>query len=797
MQKTFATIILATCLILSCAAVSGAQDDAQYKIKVGSSEFIPDKQFHPGSDIREDERAVLQFYRIPGRAEISELKSKGITLGRYVGGNAYVANVKSRSALNDNVRSITPYTPEMKLSRHFKNSPELKEMTESNRMTEFYIRFFDGSSSARAKEILNSRSLEITESYWESEQALQVKADWSAIQELTALGEIETVSPGRRKRKAYNADAAKRSGADQVRSSANFMGVNGAVNIGVWDSGSIDGNHRDLAGRVTKVQGSSNSWHATGVAGVIGGSGAGKNAAKGMAPGAKFFSYNYFGDVYAEIRSAVNIYGILASNHSWGYVVGWDEEYIDGDYEPIHYSDYWFGVYDSDAATVDRLVIDTDTLFVTSAGNDRNDGFIGPHYHDDDDDLHEDLHDFDPDYSSISSFANAKNVLTVGATTKDLMYTGFSSWGPVEDGRVKPDVVAVGQGMTTPVPGNKYAIVDGTSFSAPVVTGGAALLYDYFIKKHGATPSSATIKNLIIHSARDIGPAGVDYMYGHGAIDVELAARVIKNSSLSSAAFTGAGGSEKALMLDGSVQNNQQSKISFNVPSSVKELRVSLVWHDPAGDDLTNDLDLVLQNPSGSNVSQLILDPSNPSAAAANGTNSRDNVENIKVENPASGIWDVKVQGDRITNGSQKYSLIVSFSGGNRSQNLKSSGAVSIEKMFLSSSDDFDDAEVKRRFAEGDKFTCHLRLQVSSNSDYGNYYGAVEVRWRLLGKNGREILRLNSVFDDLYGGTTWKIKSQEFEVPSGLTKSWYMLVCDVKMANGQTATANDIFLLNK
>jgi len=77
----------------------------------------------------------------------------------------------------------------------------------------------------------------------------------------------------------------------------------------------------------------------------------------------------------------------------------------------------------------------------------------------------------------ISAPADAKNVLTVGAIDTDLFRAAFSSVGPSADNRIKPDVMAIGQGTFFQNLDNSISSGNGTSFSAPVISGLTACLW--------------------------------------------------------------------------------------------------------------------------------------------------------------------------------------------------------------------------------------------------------------------------------------------------------------------------------
>ncbi len=71
----------------------------------------------------------------------------------------------------------------------------------------------------------------------------------------------------------------------------------------------------------------------------------------------------------------------------------------------------------------------------------------------------------------IISPADGENVLTVGAITQDSTVIDFSSYGPTSDGRIKPDLAAVGVGTGIQMIDGSYGTGNGTSFSAPVISG--------------------------------------------------------------------------------------------------------------------------------------------------------------------------------------------------------------------------------------------------------------------------------------------------------------------------------------
>ena len=82
-------------------------------------------------------------------------------------------------------------------------------------------------------------------------------------------------------------------------------------------------------------------------------------------------------------------------------------------------------------------------------------------------------------WSYISAPADAEMILSVGAVGPDLARAGFSSFGPTSDGRIKPDVVALGS-WTRLASGENTMVGNGTSFASPLVAGLAAGLWQAF-----------------------------------------------------------------------------------------------------------------------------------------------------------------------------------------------------------------------------------------------------------------------------------------------------------------------------
>jgi subtilisin family serine protease len=127
---------------------------------------------------------------------------------------------------------------------------------------------------------------------------------------------------------------------------------------------------------------------------------------------------------------------------------------------------------------------------------------------------------------SITDPGNADGVITVGATHRNRPHSYgvsyFSSRGPTGDGRSKPDLVAPGEKITAPVPGNQLKTMDGTSMAAPHVSAAAALL---MARHQELVGRPAEIKRVLCETATDLGRER--YFQGHGMLDVLRALQAV------------------------------------------------------------------------------------------------------------------------------------------------------------------------------------------------------------------------------------------------------------------------------
>lgn len=516
---------------------------------------------------------------------------------------------------------------------------------------------------------------------------------WELI-ELRANGQMKAFS-------TQNANAAISTNADQVRNSFPFNVDGTNWNAGVWDGGSILNTHQEFDTRVVLGDVVASHYHATHVGGTIGASGVVANA-QGMAPNVTLVSYDWGADTSEMLgegaTSANQPDKVYVSNHSYGFITGWANGTWSGNSGP-HWWGSWngganleadgFGQYSSSSRSIDSTLYSAPYMLpFRSAGNDRNDsepangstfyyldgGWQAGVY---DNSTHP-LGDGDAEggYDSITESAIAKNLVTVGAAN-DAVSGGvrnpalatpasFSGWGPADDGRIKPDIVANGVGLYSTDDDNNadYRSLSGTSMSSPNAAGSAILLQDFYNQSFGQAMRASTLKALIIHTADDIGNAGPDYQNGWGLMDTLAAANLIKQQ---------ADAPESVFITENTLTNGNTNDFSFTW-DGVSTIKASIAWTDPPGSSqsaldsrtpaLVNDLDLRIMSPGGAPVTFLpfVLDVNNPANLATNGDNIVDNVEQVLVPGDGEvGEYSIQISHkNTLTNGVQDYALIIS-----------------------------------------------------------------------------------------------------------------------------------------
>jgi len=479
------------------------------------------------------------------------------------------------------------------------------------------------------------------------------------------------------------------------------------VEVSINDRGHAWPSHPDLASRWIQgdagVDALSVDIHPTMTAGTIAGNGSLDSDYRGFAIAADLITYSFAGSgdptdiTMANLLGDIDLAlqrGVDVANNSWGFFC-----------DALPYGDYT-----SQARVFDQQVLGRDgggttvgdpTVVVFSAGNERNGSGDGTT-----DCITNETAPF-INYGTINQPKPAKNIIAVGAVdSANGWMTDYSSWGPTSDGRIRPDVVAVGHyngtmagavtgidncfGTPTGSPNQQcfrttnesldfdgYAWFSQTSAAAAMVSGTAALLIEDFRSEAGRDPLPSTVKALLIHTATDLNDAtswynpGPDYASGHGLVDVQAAVDHLRS-----------GHWVEHCLNDGETDFN-----TLRIPVGAGSVKATLVWSDvPASPAtsapaLVNDLDLVLTDSTGARRYPWTLDPSNPSTSAIRTTEDHlNNVEVVLAEGSVpEGDWSMDVVGTSISSEPQCYSLVFSP--------FETVGAVDVDQYQLNGAD--------------------------------------------------------------------------------------------------------------
>ncbi|HYG74146.1 MAG TPA: PKD domain-containing protein [Planctomycetota bacterium] len=461
---------------------------------------------------------------------------------------------------------------------------------------------------------------------------------------LAAIGGVYAVGLPRPQKRVCNEESANASNVPEMLA-APYNLTGSGVTVLVRDQAAIF-NHPDYSPRLTlgpDVVSEIPAQHSTHVAGTIGGTGLADVSAlaRGMARSCTLVSFDLAGDDVNEPLQAKNSFSAIISNHSYGFVIGWDNGVFNNNQAD-------FGSYSSFSRNWDALVRTESVVLIKAVGNDRNDTGPGnPH----DGTLGTDGEYYD----TADSSSTAKNILTVGAV-QDGIQAGVpvgstvvlpgSSSGPTNDGRVRPEILANGDNVNScnndATPGSEYARLSGTSMACAVVTGATALFMEQYKKRFSSVANAPAhyLRAVYAQTATDMGRPGPDYLHGFGMLDVKNAINLFDADSATPGRIISA-------TLDA------QSPERFYVINSdgVSPIKATLCWTDEPGDilaarSIVNDLDLRLIRASDQTIFfPFVLNAGAPHLNATTGTNTVDTIEQILLQAPPAGEYLLSVRG--------------------------------------------------------------------------------------------------------------------------------------------------------
>ncbi|MCB0569184.1 MAG: S8 family serine peptidase [Phaeodactylibacter sp.] len=565
---------------------------------------------------------VIQFETLPTQAERAALLLQGVVLLDYLPRYAYLARAPQWiPASHYTARAVFPLPSLYKLSR--KLAGELEAAPTGS--IKLRVLPMPGIAPQKLAEVLLEAGFPV-----ENADAFSVlldtrKEDIGRLAALPALYFLETAPP-EPSPEGEQANALMRSNWASQSPGSNYDGS--GVTIGIADDGTVS--HADKKGRVINM--SSYNWgtHGDMTTGIAIGCGNIDPRAAGLAPAATVQLSLISG--YPHIQNAVQYYQqyqTITTSTSYGESCG--------------------GYYNSGAQFIDEQVFSHPYLMHHfSAGNSSSSScssvygsIVGP------DGRH---------FGNITGgYKAGKNAITVGNATFGDILSPSSSRGPLEDGRLKPDLCAIGQGSLTTDDNDLYRLGSGTSAASPAIAGIYAVLAQAYRNLHNnQDPPSALLKAAMLNTAEDLGRPGPDYEYGWGRVSGHRALSIVEQQQYQTAQIG---------------QDAMQSHAIY-VPAGAKELRVMLYWHDPAGSPLAaqalvNDLDLSLQGPNNAIYLPYRLSTfphiDSLTQPAYAGIDRINNAEQVVLKNPAQGNYNARAFGYMIPEGPQPYFIVYSI----------------------------------------------------------------------------------------------------------------------------------------
>jgi len=247
----------------------------------------------------------------------------------------------------------------------------------------------------------------------------------------------------------------------------------------------------------------------------------------------------------------------------------------------------------------------------------------------------------------------------------------FSSRGPTKEQRLKPDVVAPGTCILSTLsravanPSDDFGTSSdplfffdsGTSMATPLVAGCVAVLRETLVKNGTADPTAALVKALLINGAVELpgqyspteaGPSPNNNS-GYGRVD--LAGSVILPGDDRDAGFGEGGplkeGGEDTIEVEVPERPPGHGQGDVAPTAAGVTFKITLVWSDPPGAALQNDLDLIVRAANG--------EERHGNMGTAKGFDRQNNVEQVVWTNMPPGKAEIVIRAFRITNFPQPY----------------------------------------------------------------------------------------------------------------------------------------------
>jgi hypothetical protein len=371
----------------------------------------------------------------------------------------------------------------------------------------------------------------------------------------------------------------------------------------------IDNTDLDVFKRVLTSPLASNTteYHANVIATIIGGAGNSFYDGRGMANACTFFPSS-FNNLFADDVTVLNAANVTVQNHSYGTI-------------PQQF-------YGAESKSYDeQLWQNKNIIHVFSAGNKGTQAATGGAYLG------------IPGFANITgNFKMAKNIITVAAVNELAIVANESSAGPTYDGRLAPQIAALGP--------------NGTSDAAAIVSGTMAVMQQVYKDSNSLQlPPAMLLKALLYNTATDIHNLGIDYKTGYGLINSFDAVRALQ---------------QKKYEVN-TISNAAQWTKNITVPTNAANLKVTLAWTDSASTlnnnkAIINDLDVqVIENATGQIFKPWVLSSfANVDSLNKLPIRKRDSLntsEQVSIALPSAGAYTIKVVGYNVVSAGVPFAI--------------------------------------------------------------------------------------------------------------------------------------------
>lgn len=581
----------------------------------------------PEKNLQKEESLVLTFTQKPETALFHALQRMGIQLLQRIGQHSYIVRIHKWTDL-ENLKQVRGVVLS-KIPFSYKIGTLLQQELQQHKLMEVPVSVLLDKTVTASSVLMQLQAVGFrsTSMQFANQGLLLGSIRAEQIMQLAALAYVQFLNLSGyvpqplmfRERGIYGFTAFTNGQVNGRRLSGNN------ITVGIGDnadaSSHIDNQYKLINRSSAPI---ASSTHGTHVTGVVTGDGIIEERWTGTATGVLAIK-DYFDYIISKTSTYRSDFGMTVTNNS--YFNGFVGCPGNGDYNELSvYAD-------------EQIYNHIDLMHIFAAGND---GALT-------------CLPYPASFGTIKSgYQTAKNVLTIGNVDILNFISGAasngSSRGPVSDGRIKPELLASGTSVAGTSINNGYTNNIGTSASAPLVTGTWALLAERYKQMLGGNAPGALLKNILCNSAIDKGNPGPDYTHGFGWLQPLRAMELL----------------EQNRYLLASVAQNQTNTHTITIPTGLKQVKIMLYWHDPAGapfatQALQHDLDLQVADGTIS-YQPWILNPvpAQVNQPAVRGIDRLNNIEQVTIDNPGTSL-NIQVTGHTIANGPQAYTLTWDF----------------------------------------------------------------------------------------------------------------------------------------